>query len=226
MAWITIAGGILGGLFAGPYAWSHYQRLPDRIPTHFGLSGVPDAWSPKALGTVLVLPVLALASGVIQGSLALFIVTAKLPVHGLGDTDQQRLRRLAANYLCILGSLMVSMLTVGTVSSIRVALGEADRLDPLFLALLAAFVLYAFAGAIHLVRVQIQSSRDRIQSTQTAPELEERHWRWKLFYFNPRDPAILVEKRFGIGWTINFGNPLGLALTIVIVATLVAILLR
>ena len=32
--------------------------------------------------------------------------------------------------------------------------------------------------------------------------------RWKLgmFYFNPRDPSIIVEKRFGVGWTINFGN--------------------
>jgi len=32
---------------------------------------------------------------------------------------------------------------------------------------------------------------------------------WKvagLFYFNPNDPAIWVEKRFGIGYTLNFGN--------------------
>jgi uncharacterized membrane protein len=31
---------------------------------------------------------------------------------------------------------------------------------------------------------------------------------WKgIFYSNPDDPALLVPKRFGIGYTLNFGNP-------------------
>jgi len=31
---------------------------------------------------------------------------------------------------------------------------------------------------------------------------------WKgSFYSNPNDPALLVPKRFGIGYTLNFGNP-------------------
>jgi len=29
------------------------------------------------------------------------------------------------------------------------------------------------------------------------------------FYFNKNDPSIFVEKRFGVGWTINFANPVG-----------------
>jgi H+/Cl- antiporter ClcA len=32
-------------------------------------------------------------------------------------------------------------------------------------------------------------------------------WKWGLFYYNPADPALWVEKRFGIGWTFNFGHP-------------------
>ena len=31
-------------------------------------------------------------------------------------------------------------------------------------------------------------------------------WKWGLFYVNPADPSILVEKRFGIGYTVNLGN--------------------
>jgi hypothetical protein len=31
---------------------------------------------------------------------------------------------------------------------------------------------------------------------------------WKgIFYSNPDDPALFVPKRFGIGYTLNFGNP-------------------
>ena len=31
--------------------------------------------------------------------------------------------------------------------------------------------------------------------------------RSSLFYFNRNDPALFVEKRFGIGWTVNMANP-------------------
>jgi len=32
--------------------------------------------------------------------------------------------------------------------------------------------------------------------------------KWKgIFYSDPDDPALLVPKRFGIGYTLNFGNP-------------------
>ena len=31
---------------------------------------------------------------------------------------------------------------------------------------------------------------------------------WKgVFYSNPDDPALFVPKRYGIGYTLNFGNP-------------------
>ena len=28
-----------------------------------------------------------------------------------------------------------------------------------------------------------------------------------MLYFNADDPALFVEKRFGIGYTLNFGRP-------------------
>ncbi|MCP5119576.1 MAG: hypothetical protein GY953_52930 [bacterium] len=31
-------------------------------------------------------------------------------------------------------------------------------------------------------------------------------WKWGQFYYNPSDPALIVEKRFGFGHTLNFGN--------------------
>jgi uncharacterized membrane protein len=31
-------------------------------------------------------------------------------------------------------------------------------------------------------------------------------WKGGLFYYNPNDPAIFVEQRVGIGYTLNFGH--------------------
>lgn len=38
---------------------------------------------------------------------------------------------------------------------------------------------------------------------------DARYWYGGFFYFNPDDPAVLVPKRFGLGFTVNLGHPLG-----------------
>ena len=38
---------------------------------------------------------------------------------------------------------------------------------------------------------------------------DDRYWVGGFFYNNPDDPAVFVPKRFGMGWTVNFGNPKG-----------------
>jgi hypothetical protein len=35
----------------------------------------------------------------------------------------------------------------------------------------------------------------------------DRYWKLGVFYFNPDDSAIFVEKRFGLGYSLNFARP-------------------
>ncbi len=37
-------------------------------------------------------------------------------------------------------------------------------------------------------------------------EEESSHY-FLIFYWNPKDKRVFVPKRYGFGWTINFGNP-------------------
>jgi uncharacterized membrane protein len=48
-----------------------------------------------------------------------------------------------------------------------------------------------------------------------APD-DDHYWKGGLVYVNRRDPALLVPKRFGVGWTINLGHPAGVAIGVVI----------
>ena len=34
-----------------------------------------------------------------------------------------------------------------------------------------------------------------------------KHWTWGLFYHNPEDPKVWVEKLSGWGWTLNMARP-------------------
>ena len=43
-------------------------------------------------------------------------------------------------------------------------------------------------------------------------------WRLGAVYVNREDSAVFVPKRFGIGWTLNFGNPWSLLVLLGIVA--------
>jgi len=36
---------------------------------------------------------------------------------------------------------------------------------------------------------------------------DDRHWKLGIIYYNPSDPTLFLEKRFGVGWTVNFGRP-------------------
>jgi uncharacterized membrane protein len=42
---IAVAIGLAGGIVSVAYAAAYYDAMPARIPTHFGMSGRPDAWS-------------------------------------------------------------------------------------------------------------------------------------------------------------------------------------
>lgn len=50
---------------------------------------------------------------------------------------------------------------------------------------------------------------------------DEKNWKLGMFYFNPKDPAIFIKKRFGIGRTVNFGNPLGVLIFVGLLAVIV-----
>ncbi|WP_079700546.1 DUF5808 domain-containing protein [Daejeonella lutea] len=38
------------------------------------------------------------------------------------------------------------------------------------------------------------------------PKRNWKHYKWRLFYYNPDDPSIFVDKQFGIGWDLNFAH--------------------
>ncbi|MEE1772929.1 DUF5808 domain-containing protein [Streptomyces sp. JV185] len=60
------------------------------------------------------------------------------------------------------------------------------------------------------------------KSTGLVPRDDDRFWRGAgTVYVNADDPAILVPKRVGIGWTVNLGNPRFLVVVALVLAVAV-----
>lgn len=102
--------------------WTHYARLPDEIPVHFGLTGRPDRWGPRRM--------IWLVPAVSAAMYLMFAVVQRLPGPSL--------TKLLMHLLQIetLG-LFVSI----SWSQIQVALGRATRLVPAFWILFALVVV-------------------------------------------------------------------------------------
>jgi uncharacterized membrane protein len=217
---LTLAVGATCGTFVIAYAWAHYADLPGTIPTHFGPSGEPDAFRPKSFFTVMLLPIMVLVIGTFLGGLAWLTAHAKRALRRSAERTsleaQLRFRAAVTRYLCGVSVLAIGMLTVIAVVSIQVGLGLSRRLPPAVDALALLLVGYAIGGGIYLALRYGQGGarleKARADTPLTNGLADNRRWFLGMFYVNHDDPSFLVERRFGIGYTINFGNPKAVAL--------------
>ena len=94
----------------------------------------------------------------------------------------------------------------------------------LFLLLMAGLLI----AAILILFWHPQPSRTKSSTyadrrrTDTIFRDDDRYWSGGVLYNNPDDPALFVPKRFGLGWTINFGHPQA---KLVLIVTLLLIVL-
>jgi uncharacterized membrane protein len=83
---------------------------------------------------------------------------------------------------------------------------------------------YFWGGARGASRLRDEPASGAASPTVNVNVDDDRSWKLGQFYFNPADPALFVEKRFGIGYTCNFGRPAAWVLIGAFVALIVAAL--
>ncbi len=76
---------------------------------------------------------------------------------------------------------------------------------------LLRFLPIAVMAALVLILVRIGQGGSRLPGgggtdDQRGDATPDACWKWGQLYYNPDDPALLVEKRMGIGWTLNFAH--------------------
>lgn len=200
----AIPGGIFAvvlplAILAGTalYMGANRELLPERIPVHWNLAGEPDRWKeasagalygPLAAGATMCLLLLGAAMGILKAS-----------PRPAGDSAEwtRRFRRANLRLLAVLTTVMAVQFSLLAAKPVMAAQGVSlpDRLVGLMP--VAAMVLMV----IPIVRMSRQSGSG-------ADATPDRRWYLGQFYYNPEDPALMVERRFGLGYTLNFGNRL------------------
>ncbi|MFJ7934898.1 DUF1648 domain-containing protein [Sporosarcina sp. NPDC096371] len=197
------------------YTATQYGIMPDMIPTHWGPNGQPDAFSPKTPFSVIALPLILL---VIQGMMLGTNVFTKRsgirlnPAKGKTSQVQQLSFRKYTSWFLFMTSILITIL-MGFLhlTTIHEGLGNAAILFALplgfLLIILLATAVYAFKIGQSGSRIDVSFEDDTVPGITAVDD--DQYWKMGVFYVNKNDPSIFVEKRFGVGWTVNFGQPLG-----------------
>ena len=197
------------------YTASQYSLLPDMIPMHWGVSGQPDVFSTKtpfsAISSMLILLV-------IQGMMLGINAMAKRSGIKLTSAKkkssqiQQLAFRKYTSWFLFLTTILITILC-GFLQLVTIHEGLGS--DVLMMAMPLGFLLIILiVTAVYAFKVGQGGSRIRVtaedeETIGTTYVDDDHYWKAGVFYVNKNDPSIFVEKRFGVGWTINFGNPIG-----------------
>ena len=197
--------GILGT--AALYLKNHWSQIPASFPVHWGLEGV-DRWADRTPRAVYGPLVVGAAMCLVIVGLMVAILRASRPVHVRGaaagfDAARRRLILLVlagTEYFLAVELSLISLLPL-VPEELRNHAVAALGLLPLGLAL--GVMLLALRA-----RDRLDAPVDARPGAETVGDrTADTHWKGGLFYVNPDDPALFVEKRIGIGYTLNFGRP-------------------
>jgi uncharacterized membrane protein len=203
--WLLQAGpfAILGA--TAIYLHAHWDQIPEIFPVHWGIDGQPNGWSartpmgvygPLLIGAAIVAGLSLVTYGVLREARVVRVPGA--PSHGRDFPHQVGYFLSGIEYfLAILLSFIALLPLIGPPNIAFVLIGSL------------LFILVIFVAAHHLNQVRAHvieqpalSSANGVFGDGTLDE----HWKLGMFYYNPDDPALLVEKRFGIGYTFNFAR--------------------
>lgn len=192
-----------GALFAaGPFVillstailvWTNWND----VPAHSGRLG---PFAPLALGGIFAAIMLTMAISMARR-------TRQIAIDGLAAAAEQRFRRVNVLILLLSAYGSAIMLSGTTLAAIPAFL---EALNGRLVFAMVPLMLFNFGVMVWMLRVGqggqrsvASTARREIQGDATP----DRAWKvGGLFYYNPNDPAIWVEKRFGFGYTLNIGS--------------------
>lgn len=196
-----------GWLHALPYAllllpmfwvWMHWDAVPAQIVRHVDLAGKNITYTRKSLANAFGVSVIMLGSIALCHSLMLI-------GRAVRRTPGQPRRRAVINLILL--EMMVVLGTLGGYLALVPLYGAWLVASSPGVAILAVLCLASLALPVFTVLAMYR--KRNVEPVEIGDRSEDRYWWFGMIYHNAADPALFVEKRLGIGYTVNLGRPAG-----------------
>ena len=205
-----------------------YDDLPDPYAVHFNIKGEADRFVEKTPAVVFRSPAIGfvICATLWLTSFSMARQSRRISIQGPSGAKETRFRRLTFNIL--LGSqyyVAVIFAWIAVVYRIEAAMPMAHYVLLAMTVLPIPLAIYWSVrygqGGSRLPDTPTQtlglggaatatSSGEAIAAPAPAPigdRTPDECWKWGQIYYNPADPSIWIEKRAGVGYTVNFARP-------------------
>lgn len=192
----------------------NYPSLPDPMPSHYDAEGNVTNWEPKSWGSVLLLPLVACGSTLLL--VMVCIVLSQRQFTRFPDGHPQAAREFQEGRGKALQRALAALTLLSAILLSILAIAPVVQLAPSGISWTTwGLVTASSLPIIWLIIDSVRQGRAlTAASKSTGPESpdDDHLWRWGIFYDNREDPRIWVEKRNGLGLTVNVGHPGGIAI--------------
>lgn len=203
-----------------------YPNLPDTIPMHWNAAGEVDRWATKSYKVILLMPITQLFMMIIMYISYKIIEMAKVQINAsnpvVSREQNRRFRYIWSGYIIFTASIITITFTLINLNVLNILKWTQKQM--LIIPIILAIFLMGVTVTIAVITGQ-GGSRIKITGENKEDDYinrkDDKYWKWGMFYVNKNDPAIIVEKRFGIGWTINFGNARGVVFFMMLIALII-----
>jgi uncharacterized membrane protein len=212
---------------------ARYPGLPQRLPVHFSAGGVVDRYADKSVWAAFTLVAVQIFVTAMMTGLLVLTYRSRPEVDA---ADVAGSTRRYGRFLFAMSRAVLATAALVDLSLLLVSL-QIWQVYRLMDATVALAALPPALGVFVLVVVSVRMGQAGTRLAGPAPAGEtsskvtnqddDRYWKGGLIYVNRDDPAIMVARRFGVGWTLNFGNPRAwVAFAVVIVAVVALVVAR
>lgn len=201
-----------------------YPAMPAVLVLHYNVHGVPNRTAAKSVFSAFsIVFVQALIT-------ALILAITMLSLRSRPAVDASAPGATALKHRTFVSRMTRTLLVLGAcvnLTMFAVAWQIWTTTSSIALAVLPVLASLAIVTGV-AIRTGQSGSRVRVdgesEHTGVVQRDDDRFWRGAgNIYVNRDDPALLVPKRFGVGWTVNFGNPRAVVLVVVPIVVLATI---
>lgn len=200
-----------------------YPAMPDPVPVHFNAAGAVDGYMAKGW-QVVAMPI------AVQTFMALCLTASHWQIlRSRRPSSPEHPVASAIAYGMFARAQSATLLITGIVITVSIAImplafAGVVTSDQSFVALIVIIIAAILPNlVVSLVYGQAGSRLLRRMTASDALDFDDdERWRLGLFYVNREDPSVVVPRRFGVGWAMNWGNPKSWGLTALLVVALAA----
>ena len=201
------------------YSFFVFDQIPNQVPIHTSITG-EVTYAEKSIGNLLLLPFSQIFMLLVFFIINFIIKQSKQQISATNPEAskiQNIIFRRRWSLYMIISSIMMTLLF----SYVQLTMIYPSLLPYQDVVFFISIVIILLGTIILSISTGQGGSRVKVTNAKNGAEIDrddDRYWKLGQFYFNKDDPAIFIEKRFGIGWTNNWAHPISWILVIGILA--------